>query len=326
MNQTKTVLVVLPLSAAHQAQLEACAPGAEFIYDSRREPQLEHVRRAQIILGNIAKPLLAEARNLEWLQLESSGTNHYTDAGILPPGVQLTNATGAFGLGMAEYMLGMVLSLQKKLPLFRDQQKQHMWRREGDFLAIHGSTTLVVGLGDIGSEFAQRMHALGSRVLAIRRTEREKPFYVDEQYNLDALDALLPQADTVALCLPSTPQTDRLLNRQRLALLKRTAILVNVGRGAAIDTEALTEALETGQLYGAALDVTDPEPLPAEHRLWGLENVIITPHISGELNIPETWQRLMDIFCHNLSAYLTGRPLINEVDFATTYRKADSGF
>ncbi|MCD8498931.1 MAG: NAD(P)-binding domain-containing protein [Clostridiales bacterium] len=158
--------------------------------------------------------------------------------------------------------------------------------------SITGSTTLVIGLGDIGSQFARRMQALGSTVLGIRRMPAAgKPDYVSSVHGLAELDDLLPLADVVALTLPETPQTVHLINRERLARMKPGAVLLNVGRGNAIETEALCDALVAGHLGGAGLDVTDPEPLPADHRLWSLPNAMITPHVSGFYHLQATLVR-----------------------------------
>jgi len=317
----KTILVVAPLLPECNAELCRRFPEAEFIFEEKPTIYSPSLQKAQIVIGNIGKGLLWHMPKLEWLQLWTSGTNHYTDPGVVPNGVKLTTATGSFGLGMAEFMVGMVFCLAKKLHIYRDDQKQSLWREEGDLIAIDSSTTLCLGMGDIGSHFCARMKALGSHVIGIRRVLGEKPDFVDEQATLADLDALLPQADVVAMCLPSTSLTDGILDAKRISLLKRSAIVVNVGRGAAIDTEALADALEENRIYGAALDVVDPEPLPEDHRLWGMENVIITPHVSGEVNIPQTWQRMMDVFYKNLANYFGGRPLINEVDPETTYSR-----
>jgi phosphoglycerate dehydrogenase-like enzyme len=185
--------------------------------------------------------------------------------------------------------------------------------------AIFNSTALIAGMGDIGGEFAKRLKALGAYTIGIKRTDADKPDYLDEQYTMDKLESLLPRADVVALCLPDTKLTDKIINKSTLKLMKNDAVLINVGRGNAVDTEALCAALEAGQLFGAALDVTDPEPLPKEHRLWSIENAIITPHVSGGYSLDETLERIVRIAVNNLEAFIQGKSLINVIDCSKGY-------
>lgn len=315
------ILVTIPLTPVQRQELENQAPGHVFTYSSREALQSPEVTAADIILGNVPPAHLAGIKRLRWLQLNSAGTNEYSRPGLLPENTVLTNASGAYGLAISEHMLGLCLMLIKKLHLYRDNQKQSRWHDEGLVTSIAGSTTLVVGLGDIGSQFGQRMNALGSTVLGIRRLPAAgKPDYVSAVYGLDELDALLPLADFVALTLPETPQTIHLINRDRLARMKPGAVLINVGRGNAIETEALCDALVSGQLGGAGLDVTDPEPLPADHRLWTLPNAMITPHISGFYHLQATLDSIVALAIRNLGHFIRGEQLENIVDRSTGYR------
>ena len=143
---------------------------------------------------------------------------------------------------------------------------------------------------------------------------------MDSLYTLERLEQMLPLADIVALCLPGNQDTYHLMNEERLALLKKDAVLLNVGRGMTLDTEALTRALQEGRIAGACLDVTDPEPLPSEHPLWEMDNVILTPHVSGLFELPETLEQILDICIENLECYLVKRPLRNVIDRKTGYR------
>jgi phosphoglycerate dehydrogenase-like enzyme len=154
----------------------------------------------------------------------------------------------------------------------------------------------------------------------MRRTSQPKPAYVDEQLLSDALDEALPRADIVALIVPGVKATTGLLNRERIALMKKGAIVINAGRGGAIDTNALADALESGQLDGAGLDVTDPEPLPSDHRLWRIENVVITPHVAGGRNMKETAEHIMELNLENAGRFVKGETLKSLVDMKTGYR------
>ena len=218
-------------------------------------------------------------------------------------------------------MLGMLLMLMKRLHQYRDNQREHLWRDEGNVTSIQGCTALMVGLGDIGGEFARRMKALGAYTIGVRRSDVRRPEYLDELVLMDGLDQVLPRADVVALSLPNTKQTYRMFDEQRLNRCKTGAILLNVGRGTAIDTDALCHALESGKLGGAGVDVTDPEPLPPEHPLWSIENALITPHVSGFFHLEETLNRIVAQAADNLRRFQNGEPLLSEVDFQTGYRK-----
>lgn len=228
----------------------------------------EDVDWAQVILGNVPAAMLHGSPALEWLQTNSAGVEPYIQPGVLAGDTLLTNATGAYGLAIAEHMLGMLLMLFKKLDIYHANQEKQLWHMEGKVRSLAGAKVVVVGLGDIGGEFAKRVKALGGYVIGVRRADARKPEYADELVLAERLDEVLPVADVVAVCLPGTEHTRNLINRERIGLMKKDAVLMNVGRGFVVDTEALCDALESGSLGGACLDVTEPEPLPAGHRLW----------------------------------------------------------
>lgn len=315
------VSVFCELKEEDRARLRAALPEADFSF----APTAEDVAHSRIILGEIPVAMLAHAGELEWLQLSMAGTDPYTlDASVLPAGVLLTNATGAFGLAIAEHMIGCLFMLQKKLHLYRDQMAEHLWINRGTVGQIEGSRVLVVGLGDLGCAFAEKMKALGCHVIGVRRTQAAKPSCVDECYVTAEIDRLLPTADVVALCLPGTSGTAGLFHRARLCAMKQGAILLNVGRGSAVDTDALAELLTAGHLGGAALDVTDPEPLPPTHPLWECENALITPHVAGKYYLPQTYRNIVAILEENLRRYAMGKPLMNVVDRKTGYCVSDA--
>ena len=330
----KRALVTIPTGERHRNLLQQAAPGWEFRFRGTDTlvcaPQealpdqpvtQEDVDWAQVILGNVPATMLHGSPALEWLQTNSAGVEAYIQPGVLAGDTLLTNATGAYGLAIAEHMLGMLLELFKKLELYRDAQKSGAWQSQGAVKAVYGSTVLVLGMGDIGGEFAARCKALGAKVIGVRRSPRPCPEYADEVHLLEDLDSLLPQADVVAITLPGTDATRGLMSRERLAKMKEGAVLLNVGRGFIVDTEALCDALERGHLSGAGVDVTDPEPLPPTHRLWNIPTAVVTPHISGFYHLRETHERIVGIFLENLRHFQAGEPLRNLVDFATGYRK-----
>mgnify|MGYP000508950160 CR=1 FL=1 len=342
MQDAKHILVTIPVEPRHVELLREAAPDCEFRFHSTGELPKgvpgsralpfsslveegpltpEDADWAHIILGNLPPQYLHGSEKLCWMQTNSAGVEPYIQPGVLAQGTLLTNATGAYGLAISEHMLGMLLELMKKLELYRDAQREELWASQGTVASVYGSTVLVLGMGDIGGEFGKRCKALGAKVIGVRRKNAEKPDYADEVHLIEDLDELLPRADVVAVTLPGTEATKGLISRERIARMKEGAVLLNVGRGYIVDTDALCDALESGKLSGAGLDVTAPEPLPQGHRLWKIPTAVITPHISGYYHLKETHERIVGIFAENLKRFFRGEPLKNQVDFATGYRK-----
>lgn len=320
------IVVVLPLEEEHKKKFEEIAKTAgegktSLLFTTPDCLTEADLANATATIGNINPMLLKSAEHLKWVQLNSAGTDGYLVPGVLPEGTVVTNATGAYGLAIAEHMLGTTLALMKRFPAYLRQQEQEIWKDCGPVTSIYGSTCLVVGMGDIGSEYAMRMKAMGSHVIGIRRTTSDKPEYVDEIYTLDQLEECLGRADIVAASLPGTKETYHMFDEKRLAAMKDGAIFINVGRGSAVDSSALAKALRSGKLFGAGIDVTEVEPLPKESELWSLENLLITPHVSGGYHLRETLERIIGISLYNMDAYLHGTPMKSVVDFSTGYRK-----
>ena len=313
------ILIVLPVKEKHREMFKKAAPGHELVYCPAEQVTKDMAASADVILGNVPVKLLKGCSRLKWIQLNNAGTEGFCEPGALPEKTILTNATGAYGTAISEHMIGMVFMLHKHLHEYYLQQQSCVWEKLGPMTVVDGSTTLVLGLGDIGTEFARRIHAMGSLVIGIRKSHQPKPDFVDEQYTMDALNDVLSRADIVAMSLPGYSQTRHIINKETLALMKPTAVLINVGRGISVDTDALCQALNEGRLGGACLDVTDPEPLPSDHPLWDMENVILTPHVSGGFTLPETLEKILNICIENLECYLVKRPLRNVVDRKTGY-------
>ncbi len=320
------ILVAMDVNAMHKAWLEEAAGDNEIVYwpvhgaGSAVVPP-EELAKADVIIGNVATNLMKYAVRLQWMQLHSAGANTYCVPGVMPQGAQLTNATGAYGLAIAEHMTAMLLAMMKKLYTYYDNQKDASWHDEGQVHSIYGSTVLVIGFGNIGKEFGKRMKAMGANVIGIRRRSGDVPPEADEMGTMDQLDAYLARADIIASSLPETKATYQLYNAQRFAAMKRHAYFINVGRGSNVVQDDLCQALVRGQLAGAAVDVTTPEPLPKESPLWHTPNLYITPHISGGYHLQATHDRIVRIAADNLKRFLAGQPLENQVDFATGYKK-----
>jgi phosphoglycerate dehydrogenase-like enzyme len=314
------VYVSMPFAGAQRQRLESVLPDAEFYYCPFPAVDREAIARADVIIGNVPEDAVKTAKNLKLLQLNSAGSNTYAAAGVLPEGAALCNASGAYGLAISEHILAGVLVLMKKLNLYLANQREHQWQSEGQVRSIFGSTFLIVGAGDIGSTLAKKVKALGAYTIGVRRTLRDKPEELDEVYTLDRLEELLPRADVVVLSLPKTPETTHLMSKDQLAKMKPDGLLVNVGRGDCVVNTDLADALRSGTIGGAVLDVTEPEPLPEDHPLWDCPNLVLTPHVSGWYNLPQTLTNIQNIAIGNLKAWRDGENLHNPVDLATGYR------
>lgn len=316
----ETILNFLRLTQAEREAFQAAAPEAEHLFrpvadqtkDARTAPE-EELRRATIIIGcpPVSEP--SKCPHLKWLQTWSAGVAPYLAPGVLPEGCALTSAVGCYGPAVSEHMLAIALSLMKRLPAYRDNQNSRRWADEGIVKSFDGSTVLLLGTGDIGSHFAQPARALGAHTVGLNRYPEKPVAGIDELHPLSELDIWLPRADVVAMSLPETPETIHLINARRLALMKSDAILVNAGRGSGVDCLALAEALKAGRLWGAALDVTEPEPLSADHPLWDCPNILLTPHSAGGDKLDATVRRIAALALENLKRYLAGAELRNRM-------------
>ena len=318
------ILVLLPIDERQRKLIEIEAPNANYIYRTHLDIDKSTVQKADVIIGNPPAEMLIGSPNLKWLQLNSAGSDAYIKEGILNKNVLLTNATGAYGLAIAEHMIGVLLQLFKKLHIYRENQKLHLWKDEGEVKSIYSSRILIIGLGNIGEEFAKRVKAFGAYTIGVRRTNAQKPDFIDELYLMDRINELLPIVDVVALTIPGTKETYKMFSKEKLKLMKNGAVMLNVGRGNVVDTDALCDFVESGYLLGAGLDVVDQEPLPENHRIWDIENIIITPHISGGFHIPETLEKIVQISAKNLRSFINGEKLMNIVDFTTGYRSLEN--
>ena len=275
-----------------------------------------------IIFGNPKADFLKLCPKLKWIQLQSAGANGFID-GELDHNVLLTCASGCYGLAVSEHMIALTLALVKNLHLYRDVQFAQTWQSRGKVKGIKDSVVLVIGIGDIGSNYARRMKALGSYIIGVDILNYKKPDYLDEFLPVAKMDEALGRADIVALAVPGTKHTTGLIGRTQIAKMKHGAVLINACRGVVVDTEALCDALESGALNGAGLDVTDPEPLPPGHRLWKQEKAIITPHIAGGRHLAATWEFIQELCLENAQRFVRDEPLKNLVDFKTGYRFPD---
>lgn len=277
--------------------------------------ETDNIELADVIIGDIPKEYYGRLGNLKWLQLTSAGADKIIYGRAISDKTLLTNASGAFGEVISEYVVGGILCLFRDFFAYRENQSERRWRDTEKERMIYGSRVLILGCGNIGRCVSTRLRAFGTATVGVRRN-REKCAEFDETYPVELLDELLPLADIIICALPRTPSTERLLSRERLALVKSDALIVNVGRGSVIDTDAMCEKLQSGGLYGAVLDVFESEPLDEGSPLWGMENVLITPHISGNSfgHSARTEELIAEICAENLRRFVSGEPLKNIVE------------
>lgn len=295
--------------------------GAEVFYSAA--PTDEQLASAEVIIGTPKPDVLRKATSLKFLQITNAGADVYVaNPDAFAKGAVLANLSGAFGQSISEFVLAMVLNLYKHMHLFRDSQNLCRWQDEGVQYSPVGKKLLIMGAGDIGTAVAKLFRAFNCHITGMRRTTGELPAEYDAMITPDSLDEALADADIVVAALPGTKDTYKMLDERRLKLLKKEALLINVGRGSLIDCDALAAILNENGIYGAALDVTDPEPLPPTHPLWKCKNCIITPHATGGSfgHLKATEEKLVDICRVNLSRYIKGEPVLNIVDFSTGYR------
>lgn len=269
----------------------------------------------------VVPDLPARAPRLRWVHFISAGVDHVMTQELVRSPVQVTDSGGITSAGMAEYALGVMLLFAKRLWTYERQKRKREWCKEDVIpVELHGHTVGILGVGGIGLQVARLAKAFGMRVLGVRRgtTAPETGVGdVDEMLSPSALHDMLGRSDYVVIALPATKDTERLFGERELRAMKPSAYLVNVGRGSVVDEPALVRALKEGWIAGAGLDVFSREPLPPESELWGLPNVYMTPHVSGNLLGVEP--PIMALFCDNLRRYLVGEPMKNLVNKEAGY-------
>jgi len=312
--------IVLVSEQLHELlpQLKQAAPGVKLI--EFPTATAGDIAAADALIGICSDEVLGQAKRLEWIQWAAAGVERCVHQPLVRErGLLVTNAQRVAGPSMAEHVLAMMLALSRHLGDFlRAQQQAHWVKDEAPELEdLEGRTLLVVGLGGIGTEVARRAHAFGMRVIATRASGHSGPDFVSYVGTPDELLKLAHEADFLANCAPLTKETTGIFNREFFAALKPGAYFLSVGRGRSTVTADLIAALASGRLAGAGLDVTDPEPLPADSPLWRLPNVIITPHISG--NSPATEEQYATLLTENLRRYVAGEPMLAVVDVERGY-------
>lgn len=313
----KKVCFAIKIDEEKKEQLKKL--NAEICFVNKKEAKLEDLANAEAVIGNLPAGLLNQVPTLKWVHLESAGADRYVKA--LRPDIQLTNSTGAYGQAIAEHMIASVFYFYKKIDQYARSQKEHLWKNLGKVDCVGEANVCIIGYGDIGQSFAKMLKPLGCTIVGVKRTAAKAPF-TDKIVTLDQLNEVLPAADIIALALPATSETQQLFDEKRMRLCKKSAVLLNVGRGVTLHTDGLMNVLDEGWFKGVMLDVTDPEPLPINHPLWRYENVLITPHVSGNYNMRATYDRVLSIAIENLNHFILDEPLINPVNRTTGYRES----
>jgi phosphoglycerate dehydrogenase-like enzyme len=285
-----------------------------------REELASLIKEADILFaGYFSREMFGSASRLKWIQTHLAGVERFLYPEVVDSQVIITNAGGVSSIPISEQVMGMMLCLSRKLHVFIGNQLECKWRTgELELLAqleeLAGKTVGIVGLGRIGTEIAKKAKCFGMRVIATKRkASSQMPSHVDKLVAAENLNELLAESDYLVLQLPLTRETQEMFGEQQFRSMKKTAYLINTGRGEVVKEDALIKALEEGVIAGAALDTFAVEPLPKDSPLWGMKNVIITPHVAGFT--PQYLDRLTDLFCENLNRFIVRKEeLINVVD------------
>lgn len=299
--------------------LRTVAPDVEFTVADQGD-SAEQVASADVLFGICSPEVLAAARSVRWIHLLSAGVEQCVSIpAVRERDILVTNLQRIGGPIIAEHVMAMTLAFSRGLDFYIPAKARHEWRRapRGRAEVIQGKTMLVVGLGGIGSEVAQRANALGMRVIATRANGRSGPSFVDYVGLPDELSKLAGDADFVVNTAPLTKQTRGIFDAAFFAKMQPTAYFINVARGGSVVTDALVAALKSQQIAGAGLDVTDPEPLPADHPLWDAPNLIITPHVANDSDLGGGARAA--ISTENLRRYVEGERMLSVVDVAREY-------
>lgn len=321
----RKILVTEPFNAEQMENIKEAA-GTEFeveqiTEEAGTEALVAALAEAEIVVGQpelkyIRKPQ-KNCPNLKFVQMTWAGTDRYTLGKVPFPSdsVKLANASGAYGMMISQYVIGQLLALMQNFKGYYEQQEQGIWARRGQIKSLDKAKVLIYGAGDIGSSIAKRLQGFEAYTIGVCRNKDKYRPYFDRLVHLEDAQEYLGKADAVVCCIPNSEETAGYFNAEKLGMLKEGSVLVNVGRGNFIDCMALNEALNSGHIWGAALDVTDPEPLPAGHPLWSNPRCTITPHASGTTfgQLEATENLVCRIVCENISRYIKGDELKNEV-------------
>lgn len=298
-------------------------PGMRVVHLPDYERLARELPDTDIFVGySLRAEQLAGARKLRWIHSTAAGVAQLMYLELRDSGIVVTNPSGIFSAPMAEHTMGLLIALARNFPDSVRHQDRGVWSQQllwdkRPLTELNGKLLLIVGYGSIGHELARRAKAFDMRVWGVSRTGRGDATLAERIVPVSQLHDVLPHADYVVLCAPETPQTRHLIGAREIGFLKPTAYLLNVARGSLLDPSALIAALQAEKLAGAALDVTDPEPLPAEDPLWHAPNLLLTPHTSAISD--RLWSREISLLLDLLQRWFEGRELFNLVDLRRGY-------
>ena len=313
-------LVMMPPQRGHSrdwaARITDTVPEIEVAVPETEDDARRELTDADAAFGTIPRELLEVAGKLRWLQAPAAAppAGYYYDELIEHP-VEVTNFREIYNDHISTHIMAYVLMFARTMHVYFPQQLRREYkpaRLDAGVVHLPDATALVIGVGGIGGEAARHCAHFGMRVIGVDARREDTPEGVDELHRPDELDRLLPQADFVIMTIPHTPQTEGLMDSAKFGLMKKSAVLINIGRGMTVRLDDLVEALRAGEIGGAALDVYEIEPLPADHPLWGMPNVILTPHTAGFG--PYLDERRAEVLVDNARRFAAGEPLRNVVD------------
>lgn len=303
-----------------QIQNVATEVGAEVCFVATEREIPEDFHDAEILYG-FGTETAKTSPALKWLAVPSAGVNYLMgEDAFANKNCMLTNSTGAFGVTIAEHIIGVTLMLMRQFFDVCTESRNGVWSSPRPQKSLKDSRITVLGTGNIGQCFAERVRAFEPKeVVGISRSGKGSDQLFDRMAKVEDLEQWLPLTDLLVMSLPETPETINILSHERINMMPHGALIVNVGRGTAIDEDALADALESGQIGGAALDVFRVEPLPSDSRLWHAKNLLITPHVAGGFTVDYTVDRNVEMFCENLRNYASGKPLERLIDWDKGY-------
>ena len=293
--------------------------GAIIEFYKEVDEAIPHINNAEIIFG-ISPELIKNAPELKWFCSASAGIDHYIRAGAFDGrDIILTNSSGSFGVSISEHIIMVSLIMMRRMKDYQKIIANHQWKSNLAISSLQGSRIVVLGTGNLGQVFAKRVRGFEPTSIIGVNTSGKHVEGFDKVVPQSQLDDVLSEVDLLVMCLPGTPETVNILSKERIALLPETAFVVNVGRGSAIDQDAIVEALKAGRLAGVALDVAWNEPLAEDDPLWDVEELVLTPHISGQENLPWTRDNNFNMFNEDLENYFEGRHLSHLADISKGY-------
>jgi phosphoglycerate dehydrogenase-like enzyme len=316
-DKVKVLVTTDVLKEEHLERISKVSGKVEVERRLDRKEILESVKDTSVLVGWLFdKEIFHSAKELVWVHAASAGVDRFLFPEFVESPVILTNSSGIHRAPMSEVAVAFMLCFAKNLPAFMKLKAEKKWVKKPNPLRdvdeLTGKTLGVLGLGNVGMEISSRGKCFGMEVIAVDRRVIRRPSYVDEVMGLWGLDTLLAKSDYLVITVPLTSSSKHMIGERELRLMKSNAYIINISRGPVVEEKALVKALKEGWIAGAGLDVFEKEPLPMVSELWDLENVIITPHISGATQ--RYAERLTEIFCENLGRFLEGKTLINLVD------------